>query len=149
MAVRNLGQARIISQPGDGPLAGRPNAAHWEAKAMGKHGVAFALPVEHFDEHFPLPQRQSRDRAVQAIALVTAHNLGAWITFSGAVVDQQCRLRLAELHFPACPDGQVHALAAADGYQPRAEPVSLGQLAEVSHTAQPRELNGVIGVIGR
>ncbi len=116
---------------------------------MGKLDVAFALPVEHFDEHFPLPLRQSRDRAVQAVVLVTANNLGAWITPSGAVVDQPCRLRLAELHFPACPGGQVDALAAADGYQPRAEPVSLGQLAEVSHTAQPRELNRVIGVIGR
>ena len=49
---------------------------------MGKLGIAFALPVQQFDEHVPLSLRQSRDRAVQAVVLVTAHNLVEWITLA-------------------------------------------------------------------
>ena len=124
----HIGQAGIVPQPGEGPLTGRSDAAYGQAKALGQASVALTLSSQQFDEQGSLPLRQSRDGSVQAVVLVTAHSVGAWIAFPspvvpGPVVDQPFHLRLAEQHFPPSLDRQADALPAADSHQPRAEPV--------------------------
>ena len=93
---------------------------------MGEVEIALTLPSQQFDEDNPLPLRQCRDGAVQTIVLVTARSLGARIAFPGPVVDQLFHHRLAERHLSPSRGCQADALAAADGCQPRAEPVGLG-----------------------
>ena len=149
MPGRHIGYPGIEPQPGDGTLAGRPDAAHRKAKATGENKVALILSFQQLNEYQPLARRQRHDGAVETVALVAERGLGARITFRGPAVNQPYQLQLAEQDLPPSLGGQPDALPAADGRQPAVEPVRIGELVNVFQAAQPRELEGIFGVFGR
>ncbi len=87
---------------------------------MGEIEIALTLGPQQLDEYRPLPVRQGRDGAVEAVMLVTACHLGAWIALPILVVDQLSHVQLSEHHLPPFPAGQPDTLPTANGAQPAA-----------------------------
>src|SRR5262249_31754725 len=67
----------------------------------------------------------------------------------GPVVGQEHQLQLGDRNLTAALAGQPDALPAADGGQPGAQPVGVGQLVDVFQAAHPGELDDIGGVLGR
>jgi hypothetical protein len=95
-----------VPQPEEGPLPGRADAAHREAKAIGEIEIALTLGPQQLGEYRPLPVRQGLDGAVETVMLITACHLGAWIALPIPVVGQLCHVQLREHHLAPIPAGQ-------------------------------------------
>ena len=115
---------------------------------MGEAQVTLVLP-QHLDENYPLPLGQGHDGVVETVALVTARCLNEWIALLAPGVDQPDHVRLAEEYIPPGVGSEPDALASADGRQPAAEPVRIGELVDVLQAALPCDLGDILGVGGR